>query len=63
MRKEDLNILNVSEELKIKLEEYSKLLYSNINSGLSLEYERTKTDMINWIEEIEFTIQNYPCQI
>ena len=51
--------LIVSEELKDKLNELSSLLVSNVNQGLSTEYEKKKADIINWIEEIEFNINNY----
>ncbi len=52
--------LNLSDEIKNKLNELSFLLNSTVNQGLSNEFNIKKEELINWIEEIEFTILNYP---
>ena len=51
--------LDKCEEVKIKLQELSTLLYSNVNQELSLNFDSKKNDIENWIEEIEFEITNY----
>lgn len=51
--------LNLTEEIKVKLNELNALLYSNVNQELSSKYELKKDDLINWIEEIEFNIINF----
>ena len=51
--------LDSCEDVKIKLKELSILLYSNVNQELSQKFEDKRTDIINWIEEVEFEITNY----
>lgn len=51
--------LDTCEEVKIKLKELSDLLYSNVCQELSIKFEEKRSDMENWIEEIEFEITNY----
>lgn len=51
--------LSLSEEVKDKLHQLSVVLNSSVNQGLKNEYDKKKNELINWIEEIEFTINNY----
>ena len=51
--------LNLTEEIKVKLNALNALLYTSVNQELSNTYEFKKDDLINWIEEIEFTIISY----
>lgn len=51
--------LEKCEEVKLKLEELSNILYYNVSQELSISYENKKNDIVNWIEEIEFEITNY----
>ena len=54
-----LKTLDKCEEVKNKLNELSLLLYSNVNQELSEKFENKRSDITNWIEEIEFEINNY----
>jgi hypothetical protein len=54
-----IKTLDKCEEVKLKLEELSVLLHSNVNQELSQKFEDKRNDIQNWIEEIEFTINNY----
>ena len=51
--------LDKCQEVKSKLKELSHLLYSNVNQGLSNKFEEKRSDIENWIEEIEFEIKNH----
>ncbi|MEX1190632.1 MAG: hypothetical protein WEA99_01580 [Brumimicrobium sp.] len=51
--------LEKCDEVKNKLKEFSVLLCSNVNQELSQKFEDKKSDIENWIEEIEFEITNY----
>ncbi len=51
--------LEKCDEVKTKLKELSSLLYSNVNQELAQKFEDKKSDIENWIEEIEFQITNY----
>ena len=50
--------LDKCEEVKIKLKELSDLLHSTVCQELSIKFEDKKSDIENWIEEIEFEIIN-----
>jgi hypothetical protein len=51
--------LDTCEEIKVKLNELSILLYSNVSQEFSKKFENKKSDIENWIEEIEFEITSY----
>ena len=51
--------LDKCEEVKEKLNELSRLLFSNVNQELSNKFNQKKDGIVNWIQEIEFEITNY----
>lgn len=51
--------LDKCEEMKGKLNELSEFLNSVVNQEIAKKFNSKKEDLINWIEEIEFTINNY----
>lgn len=58
MNSDHLQTLDTCEELKDKLNELSGLLKYTVSQGRSIPYNEKKQDLINWIEEIEFEINN-----
>lgn len=58
MNRDYLQTLDTCEELKDKLNELSGLLKFTVSQGRSILYSEKKQDLINWIEEIEFEINN-----
>ncbi|MBN2729799.1 MAG: hypothetical protein JXR53_11300 [Bacteroidales bacterium] len=54
-----IKTLEMCEELKTKLDELSELLNFSVNQGIANKFNDKKEDLKNWIEEIEFTINDY----
>jgi hypothetical protein len=46
-------------ELYDLVDEFEKKFYSQLPQGISNEITSTKEAFLNWIEEAEFTLQNY----
>jgi hypothetical protein len=44
------------EELKSLIIELEKNIYNQIPQGITKEFDESKKDFLNWIEEIEFTL-------
>lgn len=51
--------LDKCEEIKVKLNELTELLKFTANQGITNKFNTKKEDLKNWIEEIEFSINNY----
>lgn len=58
-KEEYLKTLYYCEEIKDRLEKLELLLNSTVNQGISNKYKEHSSNLVNWIEEIEFTITNY----
>lgn len=48
--------LYLCDDIKIKIEELQLLLKNTVNQGLSIKFEEKSSELINWIEEIEFNL-------
>lgn len=47
------------EELKFLVEKLEKNLWSQVPQGITDKFSATKNEFLNWIEEVEFTLENY----
>mgnify|MGYP001588032693 CR=1 FL=1 len=51
--------LSLIDELKSLLEKLEKNVLFQVPQGVSDEFISTKNSFLNWVEEVEFTIENY----
>lgn len=47
------------DELKSLIEKLEKNVSSQLPQGITNEFISTKNDFLNWVEEVEFTLDNY----
>lgn len=47
------------DELKSSIEKLEKNLYFQIPQGLNDKFASSKNTLLNWVEEIEFTLEDY----
>lgn len=47
------------DEIRMSLKDLEKILYFQIPQGLKAEFDSSRDSLVHWIEEIEFTLQDY----
>lgn len=47
------------DDLRFTMEKIEKLFYLQIPQGLKSEFDLSKNTLLHWLEEIEFTLQDY----
>lgn len=50
------------EKIKYLISELEQKVYSQIPQGIVNKFDESKKSLLNWIEEIEFTINDYQNQ-
>lgn len=51
--------INSIENIKNALLELEKTVFLHIPQGITVEYNTSKENLINWLDEMEFTVLNY----